>query len=87
MHIEPRLEQKTIDFDLNDPEVDKDAVIQKPPMPGIVEDSLFVDSDAEHKENLKKFKIRLTSKRSGKKIDVNIKFIRSYNKLKKPQVF
>ena len=87
MHIEPRLEQKQIDLDLDDPSVDINSVIDNPPMPGLLEDPLFSDSGSENNDRLKKFKIRLTSKRSGKKIDVNIKFIRSYNKLKKPQVF
>ena len=87
MHIEPRLEQKQIDLDLDDPSVDINSVIDNPPMPGLLEDPLFSDSGSENNDRLKKFKIRLISKRSGKKIDVNIKFIRSYNKLKKPQVF
>jgi hypothetical protein len=87
LHVEPRFEQKAIDFDLEAPNVNIEEVISSPPSLGILKDSLFVDAGTENKDKLKKFKIRLTSKRSGKKIDINIKFVREYNKHKKPQVF
>jgi len=87
LHIEPRHEQKVIDFSFDDPEVNIDEVIESPPLLGIVKDPLFVERGDETKSRFRKFKVRLTSKRSGKKIDVNVKFIREYNKYKKPQVF
>lgn len=54
------------------------AVGVKPPRVGFTEDNLFISDADEGKEGAKKFKIRLTSKRSGKKIDINVRFIHKH---------
>ena len=82
MHIDPRDQHKyTTVTSLED--IDAEAVNNSPPPLGIVADPLFVKKEHAGKARPRKFKVRLTSKRSGKKIDINVKFVHEHDKLKK----
>ena len=82
LHIDPREQHKYTSVSSLD-DIDVEAAINSPPPLGVVADPLFVKKEHAGKARPRKFKVRLTSKRSGKKIDINVKFVHEHDKLKK----
>lgn len=82
LHVDPREHHKQVKINSLE-DIDVEAAAKSPPPMGIKQDSLFLKKDQKDGARLKKFKIRLTSRRSGKKVDINVKFIHEHDKLKK----
>ena len=82
MHVDPREQHKYTKINSLD-DIDIEAITKNPPSLGVVSDPLFVKKEHAGKERPRRFKLRLTSKKSGKKIDINIKFVHEHDKLKK----
>lgn len=82
LHIDPREQHKYTKINSIE-DLDVEAITQNPPPLGVVKDPLFVKKEHAGKERPRRFKLRLTSKKSGKKIDINVKFVHEHDKLKK----
>lgn len=82
LHVDPREQHKYTKINSLD-DIDIEAITKNPPSLGVVSDPLFVKKEHAGKERPRRFKLRLTSKKSGKKIDINIKFVHEHDKLKK----
>ena len=83
LHIDPREQHKFTNINsIEDIDIEK-ITVEGFPL-GIAQDPLFVRDNQSGGARQKKFKLRLTSKRSGKKVDVNIKFVHKHDKDKKP---
>ena len=82
LHIDPREQHKYTKINSLE-DIDAEAFAINPPPLGVVKDPLFVKKTHAGKERPRRFKLRLTSKKSGKKVDINIKFVHDHDKLKK----
>jgi len=75
-HIDPRLSQKLLKADLlANPDFYQTATTSQNFQLGIVDPQLFINKDLENDSSLKQFKIRATSRETGKKVDFNIRFV------------
>ena len=77
LHIEPDPAQTFLNITtLEDINVESAKTIA--PQLGVVQDPLFVQDET---NTARRFKIRLTSKQSGKKIDFNVRFVHDHKKV------
>ena len=75
-HIDPKLSQKLLKADLlADPDFYQTATTSQNFQLGIVDPQLFINKDLENDSSLKQFKIRATSRETGRKVDFNIRFV------------
>jgi len=77
LNLNPSPLQTAVDVP-EDPEIQGSAFDGPPLGVGIGSSPLFTLSNAEPYSKIKRFKIRLTSKATGKKIDVNVRFIHKH---------
>jgi hypothetical protein len=77
LNLNPSPLQMAVDVP-EDPEIQSSAFDGPPLGVGIGSSPLFTLTNVEPYNKIKKFKIRLTSKATGKKIDVNVRFIHKH---------
>jgi len=80
-HISPKIVHTLLKSEIMDNPNFFDSAKLISPALGIVDDPLFINKEQSEDSKLRKFKIRMTSKQTGKKIDFNIKFVHEHEKL------
>jgi len=73
LHLAPTMDQFLVNSD------DIDTAMGSRPDLGVKEKKLFEADNEDLKKRPSKFKIRLTSKKTGRKIDINVRFVHEHN--------